>query len=59
MGAVILGSCLTSFCISIKGHSGLIFGKDDPLPTKEPQTLTVPEPDADKAKEIDGEEETA
>jgi NNP family nitrate/nitrite transporter-like MFS transporter len=55
MGGVILGSCVLSCLLFIKGHAGMICGKDDPVPTKEPQTLAVPEPDAEKADEINGE----
>jgi NNP family nitrate/nitrite transporter-like MFS transporter len=49
MGSVVLASCALSPFILIKGHSGLICGKDDPGPTKQPQFLSVPEPDAEKA----------
>lgn len=57
MGAVILASTALSPLIFIKGHAGLICGKDDPVPVKEPQTLAVPEPDAEKADEVNAEED--
>jgi NNP family nitrate/nitrite transporter-like MFS transporter len=48
MGVTILGSSFLSLFIVIKGHAGLIFGKDEELPeAKQPQTLSVPEPDAE------------
>ena len=56
-----MGSCILSPLIFIKGHAGMICGKDDPVPVKEPQTLAIPEPDAEKADEVNeaGEEEDA
>jgi len=54
MGCTILGSCVLSVFIYIKGHSALLFGKDDPIPEKT-QTLAVPEPDAEKADEVNEE----
>jgi NNP family nitrate/nitrite transporter-like MFS transporter len=48
MGVTILGSSFLSLFIVIKGHAGLIFGKDEELPeAKQPQTLSVPEPDVE------------
>jgi NNP family nitrate/nitrite transporter-like MFS transporter len=48
MGCTILGSSFLSLFLVIKGHAGLIFGKDEELPAaKAPQTLSVPEPDAE------------
>jgi hypothetical protein len=48
MGCTILGSAFLSLFVVIKGHAGLIFGKDEELPAaKAPQTLSVPEPDAE------------
>jgi NNP family nitrate/nitrite transporter-like MFS transporter len=53
MGSVTLGASLLTCFIFIKGHAGLLCGKDDIVPTKEqPQTLAVPEPDAEKADEV-------
>jgi NNP family nitrate/nitrite transporter-like MFS transporter len=51
MGGTILVSSVLSLFIFIKGHAGLIMGQDDPTPEKEIQTLSVPEPDAEKADE--------
>jgi hypothetical protein len=56
MGATILASSVLSLFLFIKGHAGLIMGSDDPTPAKEPQTLSVPEPDAGKANEVNDEE---
>jgi NNP family nitrate/nitrite transporter-like MFS transporter len=48
MGITILGSSFLSLFIVIKGHAGLIWGKDDETPPgKAAQTITVPEPDDD------------
>ena len=55
MGCIILGSCLLSVMVLIKGHSGLICGKEDHVPLKEPQVLAVPEADAEKADEVNKE----
>jgi len=57
MGGVILGSSLLSLFVFIRGYSGLICGKQDPLPTKTPQTLFVPEPDAEIADDVNKEVE--
>ena len=54
MGCKILGSSVLSVLINIKGHSGLLWGKDA-LPdgvAKGPQTLTVTTP-GDKHDEVD------
>jgi MFS transporter, NNP family, nitrate/nitrite transporter len=63
MGGCILASAAFSAVVLIKGQSGLIFGKADPVPAKTAQTLAVPEPDAEKANEVnkgdDGEDEAA
>lgn len=40
MGFTIIGSAVLSVIIVIKGHAGLIFGKD--APEEEPQVLAVP-----------------
>jgi len=53
MGGVILVSSVSSAFVFIKGHAGLICGKNDPVPAKAPQTLVVPEPDAEKVDEND------
>lgn len=55
MGSIVLGSCLLSSFVLIKGHAGIMFGKDDALPTKEPQVLAIPEPDAEKADDVNKE----
>ena len=59
MGCTILASAFFSLFLFIKGHAGLICGKDDPVPTKEPVTLSVPEPDAEKADEVNEESDDA
>ena len=51
MGCTILGSSLLSPLINIKGHSAMLWGKDTIVATKS-QTLAVPEPDDDKAEEV-------
>merc|ERR1711943_15833 len=51
MGITIMASSALSVFINIKGHAGLIWGKDDPNLTKGGETLAVPEPDAEKAEE--------
>ena len=52
MGCVILGSCVLSAFVLIKGYSGLLCGKQDPTPDKTPETLVVPAPDAETAADI-------
>ena len=60
MGFTIIGSSVLSIFINIKGHSAMLWGSDDPaVAAKEPQTLAVPEPDAEKADEVNAEEEEA
>ena len=49
-----LVSAVLSIFIKIPGHAGMIWGQDT-LPAKA-ATLSVPEPEADKAKEEDFEE---
>jgi NNP family nitrate/nitrite transporter-like MFS transporter len=51
MGACIMASSVLSVFIRIKGHAGLIFGEDDAVPIKS-EMLAVPEPDAEKADEV-------
>ena len=51
MGCSILGSAALSPLINIKGHSAMLWGKDT-ITTKPAATLTVPEPEADKAEEV-------
>ena len=51
MGCTILGSAALSPLINIKGHSAMLWGKDT-IVEKNAQTLAVPEPDADKAEEV-------
>jgi NNP family nitrate/nitrite transporter-like MFS transporter len=60
MAAVVIVSGLSCFCISIKGHRGLIFGQDSPEVMaawkklgSHDTTLSVPEKDAEAAKDID------
>jgi MFS transporter, NNP family, nitrate/nitrite transporter len=52
MGYTIIASGIISLFVFIKGHSGLIMGQDDPTPVKEPQILSVPEPDAEVAEKV-------
>jgi NNP family nitrate/nitrite transporter-like MFS transporter len=56
MGVVICASSFMSLFICIKGHAGLLWGTDDPVVEKSPQTLSVPEPDAKKSDEVDSED---
>ena len=59
MGSTIMASSILSLFVVVKGHAGLIFGKESKIPGKAPaSTLVVPEPDADFAKE-EAEEEAA
>jgi hypothetical protein len=51
MGCCIMASSVLSVFIHIKGHSGLLWGTEDPVPVKS-QMLAVPEPDAEKADEV-------
>jgi NNP family nitrate/nitrite transporter-like MFS transporter len=51
MGCTILGSAFLSPLIYIKGHSAMFCGKDTVTEAKT-ATLAVPEPDADKAEEV-------
>jgi NNP family nitrate/nitrite transporter-like MFS transporter len=54
MGACIMGSSLLSVFIVIKGHAGIVFGKDEEVAAKANlQTLSVP--DAEKAYEVEQE----
>jgi len=55
MGSCIMASSALSLVIFIKGHAGLICGKDEVEPPKE-QTLAVPTPDTEKADEVNAEE---
>jgi NNP family nitrate/nitrite transporter-like MFS transporter len=55
MGCCIMASSVLSVFIHIKGHSGLLWGTDEPVPVKS-QMLAVPEPDAEKADEVNAEE---
>jgi NNP family nitrate/nitrite transporter-like MFS transporter len=59
MGSVILVSTLLSALVFIKGESGLICGEADPVPTKTAQMLAVPEPDAEKADDLNKDEADA
>jgi hypothetical protein len=45
-----------SALVFIKGESGLICGEADPVPTKTAQMLAVPEPDAEKADDLNKDE---
>jgi NNP family nitrate/nitrite transporter-like MFS transporter len=53
MGFCIIGGASTSLFLFIKGHAGLICGKDTIVASKPEPTLEVPLPDAEKAEEID------
>ena len=50
MGCTILGSSVLSVLIQVKGHAGILCGKDHETISKPAQTLTVPDPEADGAK---------
>jgi NNP family nitrate/nitrite transporter-like MFS transporter len=56
MGATILGASFLSMLIVLKGHAGIIFGEDGPEAQKAIQTLVVPEPDAEKADDVNEED---
>eukprot|EP00529_Nitzschia_sp_RCC80_P022052 CAMPEP_0113469460 /NCGR_PEP_ID=MMETSP0014_2-20120614/15912_1 /TAXON_ID=2857 /ORGANISM="Nitzschia sp." /LENGTH=489 /DNA_ID=CAMNT_0000361941 /DNA_START=107 /DNA_END=1576 /DNA_ORIENTATION=+ /assembly_acc=CAM_ASM_000159 len=59
MGFSILGSAVLSIFIIIKGHAGIIFGKDSAVPAKESGgELAVPTPDNEIANEVNAEAET-
>ena len=63
MGSVVIFSGISCFFISIKGHRGLICGQDSPevvaawkkMESASPAvgTLSVPEPDAEAAKDVE------
>ena len=55
MGCTVLGSSLLSFLIVIKGHAGLVFGKDAPVEFNKNLTLSVPEPDTEVAAVVNAE----
>ena len=55
MGATILISAILTVFVNVKGHAGMICGKDDPTPGKQPQTLAVPTP-AEAVEEVEDEE---
>ena len=57
MACTILGSAVLTLFIVLKGHAGILFGKDAPQPQKAAQTLVVPEPDVDKADDVNADEE--
>jgi NNP family nitrate/nitrite transporter-like MFS transporter len=59
MGATILGSSLLTLLIVLKGHAGILFGKDGPQAQKAAKTLVVPEPDAGGADDVNADEEPA
>jgi MFS transporter, NNP family, nitrate/nitrite transporter len=52
MGISIMISAVLSLFIFIKGHSGLICGKDEYVDKETGATLAVPMPDAEKAEEV-------
>jgi len=56
MGFTILGSSLLSFVIFIKGHAGLICGKDAPKEDAGPAILAVPVKELEATDEINAEE---
>jgi len=54
MGGVILASSVLTLVLNIKGHRGLLCGKDE-IPSKTAGgVLAVPEPDAEAADEVNG-----
>jgi NNP family nitrate/nitrite transporter-like MFS transporter len=60
MGSVILVSSLLTMFVTIKGHRGILFGKDDDEPTaKSNRTLTVPDKDPEKANQVVADEAKA
>jgi NNP family nitrate/nitrite transporter-like MFS transporter len=52
MGSIVVAASALTACIFIKGHAGLICGKDDPLVAKGSSTIAVPEKDV--ASQEDG-----
>ena len=54
MGFSILGSSFLSLFIFIKGHAGLVCGKDE-IVAEKTEALSVPMPDAEKADEVNEE----
>lgn len=54
MGSVIISSSFLSFFLVIKGHRGLLFGKDK-VNEKQPATLIVPEKDPEASSETNAE----
>jgi NNP family nitrate/nitrite transporter-like MFS transporter len=50
MGATILASSLLTVFVVVKGHAGMLSGRDDPMPTKA-ATLLVPSPDNNEEEE--------
>mmetsp|Transcript_30135 Transcript_30135/g.73228 ORF Transcript_30135/g.73228 Transcript_30135/m.73228 type:complete len:487 (+) Transcript_30135:288-1748(+) len=57
MGFSIIGSSVLSLFIIIKGHAGIICGKDELLDPESGKSLSVPVPDAEKAEEVNKEVE--
>ena len=57
MGFSIIGSAFLSLFIFIKGHAGLVCGKDMVVDKETGTTLAVPTPDAEKAEEVNKEVE--
>lgn len=65
MAGCVLGSGILSVFICIKGHAGLFAGQDSPeviaaykkTAAAAATTLTVPEPDADAAKDVEADKE--
>jgi NNP family nitrate/nitrite transporter-like MFS transporter len=51
MGSCIMASAALSLVIFIKGHAGLVCGKDEILENKN-EALAVPTPDSEKANEV-------
>jgi NNP family nitrate/nitrite transporter-like MFS transporter len=56
MGATILGSSFLTLLIVLKGHAGILCGQDGPEGKARQQTLVVPQPDAEKADELNADE---
>jgi NNP family nitrate/nitrite transporter-like MFS transporter len=52
MGCVILVFALTTVLITVKGHRGILFGKDTEFPKAEAETLTVPVPNKEDKVEV-------
>lgn len=56
MGFTILGSSLLTCLVHIKGHAGMLWGKDAPVDKESGGVLVVPEPGADDKEDGEAEE---